>query len=422
MNILMATNTFSPHVGGVARSVEAFTSEFRRLGHCVWVVAPVFEGAPKKELGVIRVPAVQHFNGSDFSVRLPIPSFLFPSLDRFKPDIIHAHHPFLLGDTALRIAAVHDVPLIFTHHTMYEQYTHYVPGDSLTLKRFVIELSTGFANLCDAVIAPSDSIESILKERGVKTPITVIPTGVHVERFQQGDGERFRRLNKIPKDAFVVGHVGRLAPEKNLEFLSKSVADFMRNHEKAHFVVAGSGPSKLEIRTFFESQDLDQRMHLLGVLQAEDLVDAYHAMNIFAFTSKTETQGMVLTEALGAGIPVVAVDAPGVREVLRDGANGCLIPREDVRMFSDALAGFVCVSQEKRKTFQDEARQTAQRFSIGETAKKTLGLYENLLDKSRVQKKVEGSVWQSALHVIEAEWEVWNNRAHAARIALTQKV
>ncbi|HEX9758304.1 MAG TPA: glycosyltransferase [Nitrospiria bacterium] len=421
MNILMATNTFSPHVGGVARSVEAFTSEFRRWGHCVWVVAPFFEGAPKKELGVIRVPAIQHFNGSDFSVRLPIPSFLFPSLERYHPDIVHAHHPFLLGDTALRIAAVRDVPLIFTHHTMYEQYTHYVPGDSPTLKRFVIELSTGFANLCDAVIAPSDSIAATLKERGVKTPIAVIPTGVHVERFRQGEGERFRRLNKIPPEAFVVGHVGRLAPEKNLDFLSKSVADFLSKYDQAHFIIAGTGPSKIDIQRFFESRNLSQRVHLFGVLQAKDLVDAYHAMDSFAFTSKTETQGMVLTEALGAGIPVVAVDAPGVREVLRDGANGRLLPKEDIRLFSDALGEIKGLSQEKRKNFQEEARRTAQQFSIGETAKKTLGLYESLIDKGRVHKKLEGSLWQSAMHVIEAEWEVWNNRAHAARIALSQK-
>src|SRR3972149_4534000 len=189
MNILMMTNTFTPHTGGVARSVESFTAEYRRLGPRGLVVAPVFEGMPSEEEDVLRVPAIQKFNGSDFSVRLPIPSFLFPELDRFRPDIVHTHHPFLLGDTALRVAALRNVPLVFTHHTLYEQYTHYVPGDSPALKRFVVELSTGYANLSDQVIAPRERIALILQGRGGKVPIEVIPTGVNVEQFARGDGD-----------------------------------------------------------------------------------------------------------------------------------------------------------------------------------------------------------------------------------------
>ena len=124
MNILMMTNTFTPHVGGVARSVEAFTAEYRRRGHRVLVVAPEFENMPEHETGVIRMPAIQHFNGSDFSVVLPTPGFLSSALEEFRPDIVHSHHPFLVGGTALRIARTHELPLVFTHHTMNEQNTH----------------------------------------------------------------------------------------------------------------------------------------------------------------------------------------------------------------------------------------------------------------------------------------------------------
>ena len=110
MNILMVTNTFTPHVGGVAKSVAAFTETYRQLGHRVLVIAPEFENMPENETDVIRVPAIQNFNGSDFSMRLPIPGYVFASLDEFRPDIVHSHHPFLLGDTALLVAASFDVP------------------------------------------------------------------------------------------------------------------------------------------------------------------------------------------------------------------------------------------------------------------------------------------------------------------------
>src|SRR3954469_5309933 len=195
MNICMMTNTYLPHVGGVARSVSTFAEEYRKAGHGVLVVAPTFDGKPpskKQEALVERVPAIQNFNGSDFSVRLPLAAALSDRIDAFKADIIHAHHPFLLGDTALRIASNKNVPIIFTHHTRYEDYTHYVPLDSPALKEVAINLPTQFANLCDGVIAPSESLAKLIKKRGVTVPIKVVPTGIDVKAFASADGKQFR--------------------------------------------------------------------------------------------------------------------------------------------------------------------------------------------------------------------------------------
>ena len=129
MNILMMTNTYKPITGGLEKSIEAFTKEYRRQGHRVIIVAPDFENMEPEE-DVVRIPAIQNFNGTDFSVQLPVPGVLDDALGDFKPDIVHSHHPFLVGDTALRIAYKQNVPIVFTHHTLYEQNTHYVPGDS----------------------------------------------------------------------------------------------------------------------------------------------------------------------------------------------------------------------------------------------------------------------------------------------------
>lgn len=218
MNILILTNTFTPHVGGVARSVAAFAEEYRKRGHRVLIVAPEFPGMPREEVDVVRVAAIRNFNASDFSVALPPLAGLGERLDDFRPDIVHSQHPFLLGMTALRIARYRQLPLVFTHHTLYEQYTHYVPADSPAMKRFAIDLATRYANLCDHVFAPSESIRKLLLKRGVTRPVTVVPTGVCPEHFAQGDGAGVRERMGIPASAFVVGHLGRLAPERIWNF------------------------------------------------------------------------------------------------------------------------------------------------------------------------------------------------------------
>jgi 1,2-diacylglycerol 3-alpha-glucosyltransferase len=400
MNILMATNTFAPHVGGVARSVQAFAGEFRRQGHRVVVVAPVFEGIPREETDVVRVPAIQHFNGSDFSVPMPVSGKVISALKTFTPQIVHSHHPFLLGDTALRVAATRDIPVVFTHHTMYEKYTHYVPGDSHQMKRFVLDLVTGYCNLCDAVIAPSETVAGEIVRRGVKVPVDVIPTGVNVRLFSSGDGDAFRKRMGIPPDAFLIGHVGRLAPEKNLVFL------------------AGEGLLKKKIENTFVERGLSERYHYEGVMTHSELASAYRGMDVFAFTSLTETQGMVVTEAMAAGTPVVALDASGVREVVRDGVNGRLLPRENLADFASALAWVAGLSAEEKRRLAEGIARTADEFSMPRTAAKTLSLYESLVRKKPFRKSIEQSPWTSARKLIEEEWKIVRNIARAAGTAV----
>ena len=419
MNILMVTNTFTPHVGGVAKSVMAFTEIYRQLGHRVLIIAPDFENMPENEMDVIRVPAIQNFNGSDFSVRLPIPGYVFASLDEFRPDVVHSHHPFLLGDTALLIAAAFDAPLVFTHHTMYEQYTHYVPLDSPQLKRFVIQLATGYANLCDRVVAPSQSIAEVLEGRGVETAIEVIPTGVDVHRMAQGDGSAIRKRMNIPSDALVIGHTGRLAPEKNLQFLAEAVTEFVDCHPGTHFLVVGEGSSRSEIESVFKNSSLNTNLHFTGSLKGQDLVDSYHAMDIFTFASKSETQGMVLVEAMAAGVPVVALDAPGARDVITHQKNGWLIDCDDPAAFVTALEQASTLSKEEKEKLQQALQQTAEDFSMTRSAKRALALYTTLSYKQPCIKMTEDSLWDSALRVIDEEWKIWGNIADSAEAAFT---
>lgn len=418
MNILMVTNTFTPHVGGVANSVRRFTEEFRRGGHRVLVVAPEFEGAPREEPDVVRVPAVQRFSGSDFAVPVPVTRKVSAALKTFAPQVVHSHHPFLLGDTALRVARSREVPALFTHHTMYERYTHYVPVDSPKLKRFVVDLTTGYCNLCDAVIAPSGTVAELLVRRGVTVPIEVIPTGVDLRAFEEGDGPACRRAMGVPDEAFLVGHVGRLAPEKNMGFLAEAVAGFLSRTPRARFFLVGEGPSKLEVLETLERRGVSGRVHTAGILQGRELASAYKAMDVFAFASLTETQGMVLTEAMAAGVPVVAINAPGAREVVRDRENGRLVARVEADAFEEALRWVAERTPGERRRLAESVAATARDFSMPRTAAKLLALYETLVGTRRPPRAIETSPWTSARKLIEEEWKILRNLARAAGEAL----
>lgn len=420
MNILMMTNTYLPHVGGVARSVESFTQAFRQRGHRVLIVAPTFENQEEDEQDVIRIPALQNFNGSDFSVVLPIPGILNSAIKGFEPDIVHVHHPFLIGSTAIRIASVFKLPLVFTHHTMYEQYTHYVPGNSEALQRFVIKLSTSYANLCDHIFAPSESIASVLRERKVDKPITVIPTGVDIAQYKQGSGQGFRKILQVSNRKFLVGHLGRLAPEKNLNFLAEAIKILMLQEPLVHFLLVGKGPLEASLQSFFADAGLSHRVHHIGILEQPILASAYKAMDVFAFASHSETQGMVLTEAMACGVPVVALDAPGVREVVEDYENGRLLGKVKATTFAEALLWIAHKSAAERNSLSYAALQTAENFSIDHSADQALNIYKSLLGSNYVHHSQEHNIWLDLLPLIKAEWELIKGYADAAGTLLAE--
>ncbi len=404
----MVTNTYLPIVGGLELSIASFTEEYRKRGHKVLIVAPEFENSPAGETGVIRVSALKNFNKSKYSIKLPIPVFFIKALGGFKPDIIHTHHPFLIGDTALRLAYIHNVPLVFTHHSLYEENIHWMPGVSEALKKFIIGLSTGYANHCDTVIAPSESVAELIKEHGVKSPIAVIPTGLHLNQFT-GTSRNFREDAGISEKAFVVGYVGRLAEEKNLPFLMKAVTPFLKKEKSAVFLVVGSGPMEEAITLYFKELKLEKQLFLAGEMKGKKLIEAYQAIDVFAFASHSETQGMVLNEAMAAGTPVVAVDASGVRDIVIDEVNGRLVPQENEEKFSEALSWVFSLPPAGRKKLIEGAKRTAKNYSVELSATKALEVYEGLKKEETARRKSKKKLSFPFLLSINAEWALFSN-------------
>ena len=424
MKVCMFTNTFMPHVGGVARSVAAFAEDLRQRGHHVLVIAPTFAGLKAGDddpRQVVRVPAIQNFNGSDFSVRVLLPGQFSAQLDRFAPDLIHSHHPFLLGDAAMRTAHYRGLPVVFTHHTLYERYTHYVPFDSPVMQRFVIELATRFANLCQQVVAPSESIAELLKKRGVTAPCRVVATGVDTQHFRQGRGRTFRRRFNIAPEAFVLGHLGRLAPEKNLSYLTAAAIKACRALENGMFLVAGAGPSQEEMQADFAAAGLAERLVMPGQLQGDDLPDCYAAMDLFLFASTSETQGMVLTEAMAAGRPVIALDAPGAREVVVDRVNGRLLAATaTVEEFAAAITAAADAPQ-PLATWREQALKTAEKFSRQSSVERLEAVYREALAPTGGGPAGKLHGWDKLLESLRAEWELVNSKVGALIEAVSDR-
>lgn len=210
-----------------------------------------------------------------------------------------------------------------------------------------------------------------------------------------------------------MGHVGRLAPEKNLEFVTHAVGRFLKDESKAHFLIGGTGPSEESIREIMAQEGVADRLHLAGMLKGKDLVNAYRAMDVFVFASQSETQGLVVTEAMACGVPVVAVDAPGVREVVRDQVNGRLLIHENTEDFVSALQWYKSQPFSRKGKIKEACVRTAQGFSMKVCDQRALDIYVALTVEGFSRRNTEEGFWSNAIRSIQTQWGLARNLTHA---------
>jgi 1,2-diacylglycerol 3-alpha-glucosyltransferase len=415
----MFTNTYLPHVGGVARSVDTLCSGLRRRGHKVLVIAPTFKGHEEDTPGVMRVPALKHMGNSDYSMPIPLSRSIQDEIDAFGPDIVHSHHPFLLGHTALRVAATCGVPLVYTYHTRFDIYVRQFVDSQRLWPDLVRNLANGYANLADAIIAPSQSMKDLLLRQEVRSPISVIPTGIDTERFAKRNCAGNHKRPGLTKEDVVVGHLGRLTAEKNLDFLFAAAVRFLEENPKAQFIFAGDGPMRAEMTARLDKDPVRPRMHFLGPIEGDDVVAFYSAIDVFAFASRSETQGLVVAEALASGVPVVALDASGVRDALRHCAS-CVQLGADAspEAFAAALSGFAGRSTDQIEKDRIAARAGAEPYSIAAMLENVEALYAQVSEVARSEDQQSRSEWERILEGLAAEVDMLENLFRAVGITL----
>lgn len=334
LRVGLFTNNYFPMLGGVPTAVETIRRGLATLGHDAVIVAPRMARTGDRDPSVIRVPAVPAPTYPDFALPLPLGPALTRRLRALDLDLYHAHHPFLLGASARRLARAARRPFVFTYHTLYDRYAHYVPLPRSVVARQAIRRSAGFANTADLVLAPSEFVARRLRTQGVGRPIEVLPTGVDLERFRPGDRGVARRLLGLHPDERVLLYVGRLDREKNLEFLIDAVARVRA--PRLRLLLVGRGTRADALRRLVAARGLADRVELRGGCQPDGLPAYYRAADAFVFASTTETQGLAVLEAMACGLPVVAVRASGIEEVVTDGVSGLLVP-EEPSVFASAV-------------------------------------------------------------------------------------
>jgi 1,2-diacylglycerol 3-alpha-glucosyltransferase len=334
LRVGLFTNNYFPMLGGVPTAVETIRRGLEALGHEVVIVAPRMAGADDGERPVIRVPALPAPTYPDFALPLPLSPALARRLRALDLDVFHAHHPFLLGASARRLARASGRAFVFTYHTLYDRYAHYVPLPRAMVARRAIRWSAGFADTADLVLAPSDFVAQRLRAQGVRRPIEVLPTGVDLDHFRPGDRAGARRALGLAADDRVLLYVGRLDREKNLEFLLDAVA--RTRTPRVRLLLVGRGTQTAALRREAASRGWGDRVELRGGSPPAGLPAYYQAADAFVFASTTETQGLAVLEAMACGLPVVAVRASGVEEIVTDGVSGLLVP-EDAAAFAIAV-------------------------------------------------------------------------------------
>lgn len=384
MRIAMFTNNYKPYIAGVPVSIEHLAEALRARGHKVWIFAPSY-GEEQEEEYVIRYPSLPiKVAGA------PIPDVMtrlfVKQVRELQIDVIHVHHPALVGNVALHIRRKLGIPVVFTYHTRYMEYLHYIRG----LQTF--EEHTGFlewylkcfCNRCDLLVAPTPGIRAYLYGKEIRKPVEVLPTGIPAKDFMP-DSKRTEQIRSdYRKNAdYLFCTVSRLAEEKNLIFQLQGLACLKRLLKKRgktfRHLVIGEGPQRKKLVELAKELGLSENVVFVGNVENREMKNYQAACDAFLFTSKSETQGIVLLEAMAVGNPVIALDASGVRDIVSDGENG-LLTDGDACQWAGKINELL-LEPERLKKMRQAAVQTAMLYSEEEVADRAEQYYKKVCKK-----------------------------------------
>lgn len=380
LRILMLSDVYFPRINGVSTSIETFRRDLAGYGIDVTLVVPAYpEDHPGTDIHRVR------------SWRLP-----FDPEDRLMSwnelvqvtrtlathrqfDLIHVQTPFAAHYAGTKLMRELDVPLLATYHTHFEEYfQHYLPLLPRPLLRKVAR--SVVRSQCasyDAIVVPSHAMRSTLGSYGVSQPMHVLPTGIPVAMFEGGDRSAFRAGHGIAENRQVALFVGRVAHEKNIDFLINVASHARRSLPNFMLMIAGDGPALTDLKKRARKLGLDDHVKFIGYLdRTTELADCYAAADTFVFASKTETQGLVLLEAMAAGLPVYALAEMGTKDILEP-RRGAVVATDDV---DDFAQGLVALLQDapRRSALSEAARTWAAEWSAPERARQLAALYRTL--------------------------------------------
>lgn len=385
MRVGIFTNNYLPRVSGVAHSIENFRKGLESLGHRVYIFAPKYHSNHDEEnvfrYRSLRVP--HQLGNEEFSIPpLPITrSYKHKqTIKDLNLDLIHSHHPYLLGKTALRYAQRLNIPLVFTNHTPYHKHSERLPqGFEEYFKDYLLSIVKDYAQKAHAVTVPTHPMKEILVQAGVEVPIHIVPSGLKVKDFFNAKrGSPIREKYSIPQDGFLLLVVSRLFYEKNVDFLLEVFRFVQKKDPNTYLMVVGEGPRRRALERTAHSLGINQKTTFTGQVEYAKLPPYYKASDVFVYSSLFDSQGLVVAEAFAAGLPVVALRRSlGPRAIISHKKTGLLVEQSPQK-----FARAVLLLKERpqlRKALSERALQEAWKYSIAKTTEKLIGIYEKVL-------------------------------------------
>jgi len=399
MRILIFSNAYKPSVSGVVTSIVLFRRGLIEAGHEVYIAVPEYEDYQDEEPYIFRFPALDLPEQLDLSLVIPFKTMMAPTVRGIKPAVIHSQHPVVMGGLAAAFARDLNLPLVFTFHTRYDVYAQrYVPIVPDLAGMMTDEIVKRYLEKCTHVVAPTSSIRDfILREYGTDVPVTVVPTPVDLSQYHDLEPRCVRAALRQAQgvalgleEAELLLYVGRLADEKNLDFLLRAFARVVARRSQARLLLVGRGPRERGLQRLARKLDLGDQVIFTGPVPHSEVPHYAAAADLFVFPSLTETQGLVLIEAMAAGTPVVAVEAPASVDVLAEG-GGLLMPAQE-----DAFAEVVLellADKPRRRAMGEQAARAVQRYAIPAAVARLAEVYEAAVaagPRPRPTKKIGG--------------------------------
>lgn len=375
MKIAMMTNNYKPFVAGVPVSIERLSDSLRKQGHEVVIFAPSYD-AQEAEPDVVRYKALLRGVSGGFSVPNSLDGKIERSFKEGNFDVIHVHHPMMIGRTALYLSWKYHVPLVFTYHTRYEQYLHYIGLSKL--KSIMPAYIRSYTRHCDMVIAPTSSMKEYLEQIQPGTEIRVLPTGLTGDSFYPAKERADELRRKLMGDKkYLFCTVARLAKEKNLEFLLRCMKKY-KDACGSNFRLAliGDGPQRKELRKKADAFGMKEEIIFVGRVPNQEIKNYCHASDLFLFPSLSETQGIVLLESMAAGTPVIALKATGTEDVVINGINGYMTEVSEI----DFVLKLMDILEKKEiDILRQGAFETAQKYDCEKIAHDAEAIYRQAI-------------------------------------------
>jgi 1,2-diacylglycerol 3-alpha-glucosyltransferase len=375
LNIGFFTDSYLPRRSGVVRAIESAVRGLRERGQGAYVFAPAYAGHVDTDPDIYRFPSIASPGYPDFPLGVPYSSGHLRTMRNLRLDIVHSHSPFLLGGLGVWAARTLNLPLLFTYHTLYAEYAHYAPLLGDLVRPFIIAYTTAYCNRCDRVLVSVPSLDGILRHYGVRTRIEVCPSvGIDPAEFAQAAPAGVRAWFRIPEDAPLLLFVGRLAREKGLRLLLESVAGLP---PQAWLLLLGDGPERRELEAEARRLGIAARVVFGGEQDHRHVIDALFACDIFVFPSQTETLGLAVLEAMGAGCAIVAVQGGAIPEVVQDGETGRVVAAEPSTLRQ--AIGDLLADAEGRRAMGARARTAAAAYNQARVVDQLLATYDTMV-------------------------------------------